>query len=212
MPPAPARIRILLVDDHPIVRKGLASTIEPEPDMEVVASAGTGKDAVDLFRQHRPDVTIMDLGLTPEMTGTQAMQAIRAEFPQARIVVLSAFKGDEDIYRAFQAGAATYLLKESLSTDLIPIIREVHNGGGPIPPEVGRKLADRLQNPTLTGRETDVLQLIARGMRNKEIGNALCISEDTVQGHVKSILHKLKVHDRTEAVAVGIRRGIVRVL
>lgn len=212
MEPTRNRIRILLVDDHPIVRKGLAATIEPEPDMEVVAAAGTGPEAIDMFRQHRPDIAIMDLGLTREMTGTQAMLAIRAEFPEARIIVLSAFKGDEDIHRAFQAGAATYLLKESLSSDLIRVIREVHAGGGSVPPDVGRKLADRLQQPALTSREIDVLQLIAKGLRNKEIAAALFISEETVQGHVKSILQKLKVHDRTEAVAVGIRRGIVHIL
>jgi len=205
-------IRILLVDDHPIVRKGLAATIVPEPDMEVVAEAGTGKEALELFRKLRPDVTIMDLNLTPEMTGAQAIEAIRAEFSEARIIVLSAFKGDEDIHRAFQAGAVTYLLKDSLSTNLISVIREVHAGGGPIPSEVGRKLADRVQHTPLTGRETEVLQLIAKGLRNKEIGSTLCISEETVQGHVKNILQKLKVHDRTEAVAVGIRRGIVRIL
>src|SRR5579872_5470753 len=139
-----SRIRILVVDDHAIVRKGLAATINPESDMEVVASAATGRQAIELFRENLPDITIMDLGLTPEMTGLQAIQAIRSEFPDARIIVLSAYKGDEDIYRTLEAGAVTYLLKETLSEDLVPIIREVHAGGGPIPPEVGRKLADRI--------------------------------------------------------------------
>ena len=205
------RIRILIVDDHPIVRKGLAATIEPEPDMEVAGSAGTGKQACELFREKVPDVTIMDLTLTPEMSGIQAIQAIRREFPNARIIVLSAHKGDEDIYRALQAGAATYLLKESLGDDLIPIIREVHAGGGPIPSQVGRKLADRVKQLTLTVREMEVLQLIATGMRNKEIGGALNISEETIQGHVKNILAKLHVHDRTEAVTLAIRRGIIHI-
>jgi two-component system NarL family response regulator len=209
---AQPRIRILLVDDHPIVRKGLAATISPEPDMEVAGTAASGREAIDLFRRERPDITIMDLNLTPEMTGAQAIKAIKSEFPEARIIVLSAFKGDEDIYRAFQAGAVTYLLKDSLSADLIPIIREVHAGGGPIPSDVGRKLADRVRQPVLTSREVEVLQLIAKGMRNKEIGSSLCISEETVQGHVKSLLSKLKVHDRTEAVIVGIRRGLVRIV
>jgi DNA-binding NarL/FixJ family response regulator len=205
------QIRILIVDDHPIVRKGLAATIEPEPDMEVVGSAGTGKQACELFREKLPDVTLMDLTLTPEMSGIQAIQAIRREFPDARIIVLSAYKGDEDIYRALHAGAATYLLKESLGDDLIPIIREVHAGGGPIPSQVGRKLADRVKQPALTARELEVLQLIATGMRNKEIAGALNISEETTQGHVKNILAKLNVHDRTEAVTLAIRRGIIHI-
>jgi DNA-binding NarL/FixJ family response regulator len=205
------RVRILIVDDHPIVRKGLAATLEPEPDMEVVASAATGKQAVDLFREKRPDVTIMDLTLTPDMTGIQAIQAIRREFPHARIIVLSAYKRDEDIYRALQAGAATYLLKESLGDDLIPIIREVHAGGGPIPSQVGRKLADRVKQPALTTRELEVLQLVADGMRNKEIASSLGITEETAQGHVKNILSKLHVHDRTEAVTLAIRRGIIHI-
>ena len=207
-----SRIRILVVDDHPIVRKGLAATINPESDMEVVASAATGKEAVELFRQKRPDVTIMDLNLTPEMTGQQAIRAIRGEFPNARIVVLSAYKGDEDIFRALEAGAITYLLKETLSEELIPIIREVHAGGGPIPPEVGRKLADRIQQTALTAREMEVLRLVAKGMRNKEVAASLHISEDTVQGHVKNILWKLRAQDRTEAVSIGIRRGIVHII
>lgn len=207
----PARIRLLIVDDHPIVRKGLEATIQPEPDMEVVASAATGTAAVDLFREKRPDVTIMDLTLTKEMTGIQAIQAIRSEFPDARILVLSAYKGDEDIFRALQAGAVTYLLKEALGDDLIPIIRAVHAGGGPIPPEVGRKLADHVKQPPLTKREIEVLQLVAEGMRNKEIAAHLYISEETTQGHVKNILSKLNVHDRTEAVTVAIRRGILHI-
>jgi two-component system NarL family response regulator len=205
------RIRILIVDDHPIVRKGLAATLAPEPDMEVVGSAATGKQAVDLYREQRPDVTIMDLTLTPDMTGIQAIQTIRREFPDTRIIVLSAYQRDEDIYRALHAGAVTYLLKESLGDDLIPIIREVHAGGGPVPSQVGRKLADRIKQPALTTRELDVLQLIADGMRNKEVAASLGIGEETVQGHVKNILSKLHVHDRTEAVTVAIRRGIIHI-
>lgn len=206
-----ARIRVLIVDDHPIVLKGLAAAIDPEPDLEVVGSAATGKGAVDLFREKRPDVTIMDLTLTPEMTGIQAVQAIRRECPDARIIVLSAYKGDEDIFQALRAGAVTYLLKETLSDDLVPIIREVHAGGGPIPPEVGRRLADRVSQPHLSTREIEVLQLVAKGMRNKEIAATLHISEETVQGHIKNIHSKLNVHDRTEAVTLAIRRGILRI-
>ena len=153
----------------------------------------------------------MDLTLTKEMTGIQAIQAIRREFPDARILVLSAYKGDEDIFRALQAGAATYLLKEALGDDLIPIIRAVHAGGGPLSSEVGRKLADHVMQPALTKREMEVLELVAEGMRNKEIAGHLYISEETAQGHVKSILSKLKVHDRTEAVTVAIRRGILHI-
>jgi two-component system NarL family response regulator len=204
-------IRILVVDDHPIVRKGLTAIIDPEPDMEVVASAATGNQAVELFREKNPDVTIMDLTLTPEMSGIQAIQAIRSECPGARIIVVSAYKGDEDIFRALHAGAVTYLLKESLGDDLVPIIREVHAGGGPIPPQVGRKLADRVRHPVLTARELEVLQLVAEGKRNKEIASSLNISDETAQGHVKNILSKLQVHDRTEAVTIAIRRGIIHI-
>jgi two-component system NarL family response regulator len=204
-------IRILVVDDHAIVRRGLAAVIEPEPDMAVVGQAATGKQAVSLFKEMKPDVTIMDLTLTPDMTGIQAIQMIRNEFPEARIIVLSAYKGDEDIYRALHAGAATFLLKESLGDELIGIIREVHAGGGPIPAEVGRKLADRITQPMLTPRELEVLQLVAKGMRNKEIAAHLHISDETAQGHVKSILAKLHVQDRTEAVTVAIRRGIIHI-
>src|SRR5712692_5183394 len=193
-------IRVLVVDDHPVVRRGLAATIDPEPDMEVVASAARGEEAVNLFRDTRPDVTLMDLKLTPDMNGVQAIQAIRGEFPEARIIVLSAYKGEEDIYRALHAGAATYLLKENLGDDLIPIIREVHAGGGPIPAHVARKLADRVKQSVLTTRELEVLQLVAEGKRNKEIAASLGISDETAQGHVKNILSKLNVHDRTEAV------------
>lgn len=203
------RIKVLVVDDHPIVRKGLAATINPEADMEVVASAANGKDAVERFRETKPDVTIMDLSLTPEMNGIDAIRAIRNEFPSARVIVLSAHQGDEDIYRALHAGAVTFLLKETLGDDLIPIIREVHAGGGPIPPSVARKLADRLSQPSLTERELEVLRLMAKGLRNKEIAAKLGITEATTQGHVKNIFTKLQVHDRTEAVAVAAHRAII---
>lgn len=203
------QIRILIVDDHPMVLKGLIATLEPEPDMEVVASAATGRRAIELFREARPDITVMDITMTPEMTGIEAIAAIRREFPNARIVVLSASQGDDTIYRALQAGAATYLLKDTLGDNLVPIIREVHAGGGPIPPEVGRKLADRVLQIGLTAREIEVLRLIAEGLRNKEIAASLTISVQTAEFHVKNILAKLGVNDRTKAVTVAMRRGII---
>jgi DNA-binding NarL/FixJ family response regulator len=202
-------IRILLVDDHPMMIKGLLATIEPEVDMEVVGTAQTGSSALESFRKTRPDVTIMDLTLGPEMSGTEATFAIRREFPDARVIVLSAHKGSEDIYRAVLAGAITYLLKETLGDDLISIIREVYAGGGPIPAVVARKLADRLKEPSLTAREMEVLKLMAEGFRNKEIGGKLGITEQTTQGHVKNIFLKLGVNDRTGAVAVAVRKGIL---
>ena len=205
-------IRILIVDDHPMVRKGLTATISPETDMEVVGTAASGTEALELFKSEKPDITIMDLGLTPEMTGTEAIQAIRKESSEARIIVLSGYKGDDDIVRALRAGAITYLLKETVGDDLIPIIRQVHNGGRPISPEIGKTLADRMQQPGLTTREVEVLQQISKGKGNKEIGAILHISEETVQGHVKNIFTKLKVHDRTEAVIVGVQRGFLRVV
>ena len=205
------RIQILAADDHSMVLKGLAATLGPEPDMEIVGLASTGDEAVRLFRDKKPDVTIMDLHLTPEMSGIEAMKSIRSEFPDARVIVLSAHNGDEEIFRALQAGAITYLLKDSLGDDLVPIIRQVHAGGGPIPAEVARKLADRLSQPSLTTREIQILQLVAEGMRNKELAGSLGISEQTAQGHIKNILAKLKVNDRTAAVTVALRRGIIHI-
>jgi two-component system NarL family response regulator len=201
-------IRVLVVDDHPMVRAGLAATISPEPDMTVVSSASTGKEGLEQFRQHRPDVTLMDLRM-PEMGGVEAINIIRAEFPSAKIIVLSTYQGDEDIFRALEAGAVTYLLKDTLAEKMIGVIREVAGGGRPIPPEVAQRLTSRMFQAVLTAREVEVLRLVAKGKRNKEIAGDLGISDETVQGHVKNILAKLSVHDRTEAVAVAIRRGIV---
>ena len=201
-------IRVLVIDDHPMVRAGLAATISPEPDMTLVASASTGKEGLEKFRQHQPDVTLMDLRM-PEMGGVEAITTIRAEFPSAKIIVLSTYQGDEDIFRALKAGAVTYLLKDTLAEKMIGVIREVASGGRPMLPEVAQKLTSRMFQTALTAREIEVLHLVAKGKRNKEIAGELGISDETVQGHVKNILSKLSVHDRTEAVAVAIRRGIV---
>jgi two-component system NarL family response regulator len=201
-------IRVLVIDDHPMIRAGLTATIAPEPDMTVVASVATGQEGVELYRLQRPDVTLMDLRM-PGMGGLDAIRAIRAEFPSAKIIVLSTYQGDEDIYRALNAGAVTYLLKDTLAEKMIGVIRDVAGGGRPIPPDVALKLTDRMFQPALTNREVQVIQLLARGMRNKEIAAKLNISEETAQFHVKNILAKLSVHDRTEAVAVAARRGIV---
>ena len=205
---ADAPIRILCVDDHRIVREGLELIIAKQPDMRVAASAASGEESIALFRQHRPDVTLMDLQLGA-MSGVDAIRAIRGEHPDARIVVLTMFQGDEDIFRALQAGAATYLLKDTLSDDLIRVVREVHAGRHPVPPEVEARLAERAAGPTLTPREVQVVGLIAEGMRNKEIAAALGISDETVQVHVKSIFWKLKVKDRSAAMNVALRRGII---
>jgi two-component system NarL family response regulator len=201
-------IRVLVVDDHPMIRAGLTATIDPEPDMTVVASASTGREGLEQYRQHQPDVMLIDLKM-PEMGGVEAIRTIRAEFPSAKIIVVSTYQGDEDIYRALEAGAVTYLLKDMLGERLVGVIREVASGGRPIPPEVAQRLSERMFQAALTAREIEVLRLIARGMRNKEIAAELKISDETAQGHVKNILAKLSVHDRTEAVAVAIRRGIV---
>jgi len=203
-------IRILVIDDHPMIRAGLTATIGPEPDMTVVALASTGKEGVEQYRLHQPDVTLMDLKM-PVMGGVEAIRGIRREFPSAKIIVVSTYEGDEDIYRALEAGAITYLLKDMLAEKMVEMIREVAEGGRPIPPDVAQRLTGRMFQAVLTNREVEVLRLVARGMRNKEIAAELHISDETVQGHVKNILAKLAVHDRTEAVAVAIRRGIVHI-
>jgi two-component system NarL family response regulator len=203
-------IRILLVDDHPMIRAGLAATLKPEPDMTVVATAANGKEALEQYRLHLPDVTLMDLKM-PKMGGVDSICAIRAEFPAAKIMVLTTYEGEEDIYRAMKAGAVSYLLKDTLAENMMRMIREVACGGRPIPPEVAQKLTDRMFQPTLTPRELEVLGLVARGFRNKEVAANLRISEDTIQGHMKSIFSKLSVCDRTAAVTVAIQRGIIHV-
>jgi DNA-binding NarL/FixJ family response regulator len=201
-------ITVLCVDDHPVVLDGISQKISLQEDMRVVGLATDGRQAVELFKVHRPDVTLMDLQL-PTTSGLQAIRAIRTEDPKARIVVLTMYQGDEDIFRALESGAATYLLKDTLSEDLVRVVREVYAGSTTLPANVATRLAARSTLRGLTTREVEVLQRIAEGMRNKEIGAALRISEETVQVHVKNILSKLGVNDRTAAVTVGFRRGII---
>jgi DNA-binding NarL/FixJ family response regulator len=191
-----------------MVRAGLSATIAPESGMTVIGMASNGREGLEQYRQHQPDITLMDLRM-PEMGGVEAIRTIRAEFPSARIIVLSTYQGDEDIYRALEAGAVTYLLKDTLAEKIVGVIREVAGGGRPMLPEVAQRLTDRMFQAALTSREIEVLHLVAKGLRNKEIAAELKISDETVQGHVKNILAKLSVHDRTEAVAIAIRRGIV---
>jgi DNA-binding NarL/FixJ family response regulator len=203
------RIRVLLVDDHRIVREGLAMVIDRQPDMHVTATASNADEAVERYLQHRPDLTIMDLQLGGT-SGVTAIKTIRHHDAAARIVVLTMMKGDEDIYRAMEAGAATYLLKDTAIEDLTRVIRDVHAGRSPrVSPEIRAQMAARAERPVLTTRETEVLELVRRGLRNREIGTSLGISEETVQSHVRSILSKLDVPDRTAAVDVALRRGIL---
>jgi DNA-binding NarL/FixJ family response regulator len=204
------RIRVLCVDDHRLVRDGVALIISQQPDMEVVGSAATGEDGVARFRQLRPDITLMDLQL-PLMTGLQALQEIRRIDPEARVIILTMYRGDEDIHRALTAGAATYLLKDTVADDLITVIREVHAGRRPLTADVKARLDERAEHPTLTEREIEVLELVYRGRRNKEIAALLLISEETVRVHLKNVFSKLEVTDRTAAVNVALRRGIIHV-
>ncbi|AFZ56711.1 two component transcriptional regulator, LuxR family [Anabaena cylindrica PCC 7122] len=201
-------IRVLIADDHYIVRQGLATIINRDPEMTVIAQAEDGQQAIALFQEYQPDVALMDLRM-PQIGGVEAITAIRAEFKQARIMVLTTYDGDEDIYRGLQAGAQGYLLKDAKPNELLNAIRKIHSGQKYVPPEVGAKLVQRMSNPELSNRELDVLRLIAQGMSNLDIGAALSIGESTVKSHVNRILSKLGVNDRTQAVIVAIKRGIV---
>jgi two-component system NarL family response regulator len=201
-------IRILIADDHFVVRMGLSTLINIQDDMSVVAEAANGKQAVEMFRALRPDVTLMDLRM-PEMTGVEAIIAIRAQEPDARIIVLTTYDGDEDIYRAFQAGARAYLLKDMHHDDLLGALRAVHQGQRFIPPAIANRLAERIPRSELTNRELEVLKLIVKGMSNREIAATLFITEGTVKIHVNNLLGKLGVSDRTKAATTALQRGLV---
>ena len=202
------KIRIIVVDDQAVVRQGFAALINTVADMEVVAEGVNGAQAVELYRRHRPDVLLTDLRM-PVMSGVEAITAIKREWPQARVIVLTAFDGDEDIYRSLQAGAQGYLLKDMFFEELESAIRTVHAGGRRIPGVVAERLAERMGGLDLTGRELEVLRLIVAGRSNKEIGSDLKISEATVKSHVNSILSKLGVTDRTQAATTALQRGLV---
>ena len=201
-------IRVLCVDDHRIVREGMALIIDREADLAVVALAATADEAVAQFTLHRPDITLMDLRLGAS-SGLDALRRIKQIDPAAHVIVMTMYKGDEDIHRALTAGAAAYLLKDALSNDLIRTVREVHAGLHPVSADVQARLDHRASQPTLTAREVEVLDLVAAGKRNKEIALALNISDDTVQVHIKNIFAKLRVNERTSAVKVAVQRGIV---
>lgn len=209
-PAGGAPIRILCVDDHAVVREGIALIVGAHADMTVVASAASGEQGVDLFRRHRPDITLMDLRL-PGMDGLDAIRAIRTVAPEARVIVLTMRDEEEVVFRAMQAGAASYLLKDTLSMELVRVIREVHAGGSPLPEEVAARLARRADSSRLTSREVEVVDLMGQGLTNKEISASLGISSETVHAHVKHVFHKLGAKNRASAVAVAVRRGIIQV-
>ena len=208
MSTGPNLIRILTVDDHPMLREGIAALVASQPDMKLIAEASTGREALAQFRKHRPDLTLMDLQM-PDMDGIEAMVAICSEFPDARIIVLTTYKGDIQVLRALKAGARAYLLKGLLRKELLETIRAVHAGQKRISPNVAVELADHALDDALTSREIDVVRLIAGGHANKLIADQLGITEDTVKGHVKNILSKLGASDRTHAVTIALKRGII---
>jgi len=202
------KIRVFSVDDHPLLREGIGALINSQPDMVLVGHATTGREAIQRFREFQPDVTLMDLRL-PDVSGIDAMIAIRNDFPNARIVMLTTFEGDVEIQRALAAGARGYMLKSMAPHDLIDAVRQVHAGRKRIPAEIAAHLAEHLGDELLTERERDVLQHVASGSRNRDIGERLLISEETVKVHIKHIMEKLGANDRTEAVTIAVRRGII---
>jgi len=203
-------IRVLIADDHPLLREGVVAVLGDQPDIVVVAEATRGAEAVELFRQHQPDVTLMDLRM-PDMSGIAAIAAIRAEFPKARIIVLTSYAGDAHAVAALKAGASAYLLKSMLRKELLDTIRAVHAGKRRVPPEVATEIAEHAADDALTEREIEVLRRVGAGLSNKQIALQLTISEGTVKAHMKSILPKLGARDRTHAVMIAVKRGIIDV-
>jgi DNA-binding NarL/FixJ family response regulator len=208
MSTGPKPIRVMTVDDHALLREGIAALVNAEPDMKMVADASTGQEAIEQFRLHRPDVTLMDLQM-PGLNGIEAIINICSEFPSARIIVLTTYSGDVQVVRALRAGARGYILKGHVHRELLENIRAVHAGKKRIPPEIAAELADHAADEGLTAREIDVLRLIAAGNANKLIADQLSISEETVKSHITSILSKLDANDRTHAVTIGLKRGII---
>ena len=208
MSTGPSSIRIMTVDDHPLLRQGIAALVKTQQDMELIAEACDGEEAVAQFRLHRPDVSLMDLQM-PNVNGTEAISRIRSEFPEAKILVLSTYAGDVQVLRAIKAGARGYLLKGNVRTELLDAIRSVHAGHKRIPPEIAAELADHAADDQLSSREIDVLRLIGAGNANKQIADKLSIGETTVKNHISNILSKLGANDRAHAVSIALQRGII---
>lgn len=205
----PGKIRVLSVDDHPLMHEGIAAMVRSQPDMTLAAEASNGHQAIQRFREHRPDITLMDLRL-PDMSGIETMVAIRSEFPEARVIVLTTFAGDVEISRALQEGARAYVLKSTPPKEIAEVIRQVYAGKKKLPPDIAADLAEHLGDEKLTTREAEILKQVAGGNRNRDIAEKLFITEETVKKHIKHIMEKLGASDRTQAVAIGVRRGIIQ--